>query len=93
MYQIIEVTGGNVTKSIRHELNEVISSPGTSGVFKAEDDYGTSYYYRGAVENNYVVFANMCWRVVRVVGDGSIKLTLYNYNPNSVANPCDTSQD
>ncbi len=93
MYQILEVTDGEVTRSIKHELDQVISAPGTSGLFKAEDDYGTSYYYRGAVENNYIVFANMCWRIVRVVGDGSIKLTLYNYNPNAVANPCDTSQD
>ena len=48
-----------------------------------EDDYGTSYYYRGAVENNYVSFAGMCWRIVRVAGDGSIKLTLYNYASSS----------
>ncbi len=46
----------------------------------AEDDYGTSYYFRGAVENNYVEYANMCWRIVRVTGDSSIKLVLYNYN-------------
>ncbi len=45
-----------------------------------EDDYGISYYFRGAVENNYVEYANMCWRIVRVTGDGSIKLVLYNYN-------------
>ena len=59
----------------------------------AVDDYGTSYYFRGAVENNYVVFANMCWRIVRIVGDGSVKLVLYNYNPNNVTNPCATSED
>ena len=47
-------------------------------MFLTPDDYGISYYYRGVVENNYVVFANMCWRIVRVTGDGSIKLTLYN---------------
>ena len=45
-----------------------------------EDDYGTSYYFRGAVTNNFVEYANMCWRIVRVTGDGSIKLVLYNYN-------------
>lgn len=45
-----------------------------------EDDYGTSYYFRGSVKNNYVEYANMCWRIVRVTGDGSIKLVLYNYN-------------
>jgi hypothetical protein len=55
-----------------------------------EDDYGMSYYFRGAVENNYVVFASMCWRIVRITGDGSIKLTLYNYNNDkeNTENPC-----
>ena len=45
-----------------------------------QDDYGTSYYFRGAVTNNFVEYANMCWRIVRITGDGSIKLVLYNYN-------------
>lgn len=45
-----------------------------------QDDYGTSYYFRGAVENNYVEYANMCWRIVRITGNGSIKMILYNYN-------------
>ena len=42
----------------------------------ATDDYGTSYYYRGNVIDNYVDFARMCWRAVRIAGDGSIKLIL-----------------
>ena len=46
----------------------------------AKDDYGTSYYFRGAVTNNFVEYANMCWRIVRVLGDASIKVVLYNYN-------------
>ena len=40
------------------------------------DDDGTSYYYRGSVMDNYVNFAEMCWRIVRIEGDGSIKLIL-----------------
>ena len=40
------------------------------------DDLGTSYYYRGNVEDNYVNFAGMCWRIVRIEGDGSTKLLL-----------------
>lgn len=43
-----------------------------------EDDYGASYYFRGNVQNNYVSFANMCWRIVRITGDGNVKLVLYN---------------
>ena len=42
----------------------------------AEDDYGTSYYYRGGVKDNYIEFNNMCWRIVRVEGDGSTKIIL-----------------
>ena len=35
------------------------------------DDYGTSYYYRGNIPNNYLIFANKCWRIVRITGNGS----------------------
>lgn len=44
------------------------------------DDEGITYYYRGAVNNNYVNFSGMCWRVVRIAGDGSIKLILEDGN-------------
>lgn len=47
-----------------------------SGVFSAEDDYGTSYYYRGSVENNYVDFAGKIWRIIRINGDGSVRIIL-----------------
>ena len=40
----------------------------------APDNYGTSYYYRGNVQNNYVYFANFYWRIVRINGDGSIRM-------------------
>ena len=59
----------------------------------AEDDYGTSYYFRGAVKNNYVKFANKCWRIVRVGGDGSVKLILHNNNTADVANPCSSANN
>ncbi len=47
-----------------------------SGLYKSTDDDGDSYYFRGNV-NNYVSFANQLWRVIRVNGDGTIRL-LYN---------------
>jgi len=40
------------------------------------DDYGISYYFRGDVEDNYVTFSNKCWRIVRIDGNGNIKLIL-----------------
>ncbi len=44
------------------------------GLFMAEDDDGASYYYRGAVKNNYVSFAGFTWRIIRQNGDGSFRL-------------------
>ena len=41
-----------------------------------EDNDGNSYYYRGNILNNYVNFAGMCWRIVRINGDGTTKLVL-----------------
>ena len=44
------------------------------GLFMAEDDEGESYYYRGAVKNNYVSFAGFIWRIIRRNGDGSVRM-------------------
>ena len=41
-----------------------------------QDNYGDTYYFRGGVLDNYVLFNNMCFRIVRINGDDSIKLTL-----------------
>ena len=46
----------------------------TDGLYMAEDDEGESYYYRGAVKNNYVSFAGFIWRIIRRNGDGSIRM-------------------
>ena len=70
------------------------ASPAKEAVLAgAVDDYGMSYYFRGNVTNNYVQFANKCWRIVRVTGDGSIKLVLHNDNVNNVTSPCASSNN
>ena len=54
---------------------------GTNGVYAAEDDLGTSYYFRGNVDNNYVYFAENWWQIIRINGDGTIRM-IYTGNPN-----------
>ena len=44
------------------------------GLYMAEDDEGESYYYRGAVKNNYVSFAGFIWRIIRRNGDGTVRM-------------------
>jgi len=46
----------------------------TDGLYMAADDEGESYYYRGAVKNNYVSFAGFTWRIIRRNGDGSVRM-------------------
>ena len=84
----------------KNEVKAPITTPGAAVstasealLASTEDDYGTSYYFRGAVTNNYVEFANKCWRIVRVGGDGSVKLILHNDNPTGAANPCDAANN
>ena len=84
----------------KNEVKTPITTPGAAIstadealLASAVDDYGTSYYFRGAVKNNYVQFANKCWRIVRVGGDGSVKLILHNDNATGVANPCDAANN
>ena len=49
-----------------------------------ESDTYPVYYYRGAVTNNNVVFANYCWKIVRTTETGGIKL-IYNGKPTNGA--------
>ena len=98
---VVSVVAGEYVPTLSEAIlanNEVkapITTPGAAIstadealLASAEDDYGTSYYFRGAVTNNYVEFANKCWRIVRVGGDGSVKLILHNDNTAKAANPC-----
>ncbi len=60
------------SQGVRTEFDEPATTD--EGVFEMEDDYGKSYYYRGAVTNNYVKFAGFYWRIIRVNGDGSLRI-------------------
>ncbi len=53
---------------------ELESDKSDRGLYAAEDDYGTTYYYRGSVKNNYVYFAGFYWQIIRINGDGSIRM-------------------
>ena len=77
--EVPPITGVELTEQIASEVNEGTPSFGSvsttdEGIYSAPDDYGTSYYFRGAVENNYVKFADKYWRIIRINGDGTIRL-------------------
>mgnify|MGYP007000690249 CR=1 FL=1 len=89
VYYVVSATSSSFTYKILGSNKNT-----TEALFaSAEDDYGTSYYFRGAVRNNYVEFANKCWRIVRITGNGSVKLILHNDNANKVSNPCSSANN
>ena len=58
---------------------ENVTTASDKGMYKKADDLGTSYYYRGAVDNNWVKFGkegdkDIYWRIIRINGDGSIRM-------------------
>ena len=87
------ILADNETRTPITTPGAAVSTADEALLASAEDDNGTSYYFRGAVTNNYVEFANKCWRIVRVGGDGSVKLILHNDNPTGAVNPCDSANN
>ena len=76
------VSGNNGVKVDNKTRTETSGQgDGTNGIYVSEDDFGTSYYFRGAVENNYVSFANYYWRIIRINGDGSIRMIYAGTSP------------
>ncbi len=65
-----------------HETTPDFTKTATTneGMYAAEDDLGISYYFRGAVDNNWVKFGkdssnnDIYWRIIRINGDGSIRM-------------------
>jgi len=62
-------------------IEEKIEFTGTAteadtGVYRAPDDYGTSYYFRGLEGslNNWVKFADSYWRIIRINGKGTVRM-------------------
>ena len=87
------IKNGNTVQIPTTTPGTEISADTEALLASTEDDYGTSYYFRGAVTNNFVEYANKCWRIVRVGGDGSVKLILHNDNTAGAANPCNSANN
>ena len=70
----LDTTGKCPTMNADGSVN-VTGVEATNGYLcKAKDAYGDSYYYRGNVTNNYVKFADKYWRIVRINGDGTVRV-------------------
>jgi hypothetical protein len=74
-----------VTSSSGISFSAISSDTNGKGIYEiasTKDDKYPIYYYRGAVEDNNVIFANFCWKIVRTTETGGVKL-IYNGTPSS----------
>lgn len=77
---ILASYGGKDNLEVVTDFNSI-----NDGLYKAADESGMSYYFRGKIDNNYLKFGkdkngkDMYWRIVRINGDESIKI-IYEYS-------------
>ena len=82
-YKLLMSEGGDSLDANLELINErsesvdytvAVKTAANSGMFKSEDNDGASFYYRGVVDNNWVSFGGFYWRIIRINGDGSIRM-------------------
>ena len=86
-YVLLKSTGASSVAEAKSQIESktapdfsVVTTASDKGMYSAQDDLGTSYYFRGAVNNNWVKFGkdssnkDIYWRIIRINGDGSIRM-------------------
>ena len=68
-----------------------VSTANGNGVNAYLENGQTVYYYRGEINDNNVIWANMCWKIVRTTATGGTKM-VYNGEPTSVVVDGETVQ-
>ena len=69
------------------DFSKTSQQDGTKGLYytSTNTERGqTVYYFRGAVENNYVYFAGFYWRIIRINEDGSVRLIYQGKTPDAM---------
>ena len=88
LYTLIK-TGATLDTDI--DFGQISSDTNGKGVYirsGTENDTYPIYYYRGEVYDNNVIFADMCFKIVRTTETGGVKL-IYNGLPSNGA--CDNT--
>ena len=72
-----------ITNSDKITYKVASSLKSEQGLYKTTDDFGSTYFFRGDVTNNNVYFGGFYWKVVRINGDGTIRLIYNGTTPNA----------
>ena len=61
----------------RNSFSSVLSTNTNGIIYQEQTSDGTTYYFAGDTDENWVSFAGYYWRIVRINEDGSIRM-IYN---------------
>ncbi len=67
------------------DFSKISSDANGKGIYELHttvNDKYPIYYYRGAVTDNNIIFANFCWKIIRTTETGGVKI-IYNGKPSS----------
>ena len=70
------------TIKTRNDFSTTLTDTTTGVIYKSlnstqYDDHGETYYFAGAPTDNWVKFGSFYWRIIRINGDGTIRM-IYN---------------
>ena len=81
LYNMIKLKTNGVDTNISFKVSSSeTNGDGVNTLSGTENNQYPVYYYRGAVEDNNIRFANFCWKMVRTTETGGVKL-IYNGIP------------
>ena len=61
----------------RNNFSTPVTTTTTGTIYQANDNDGITYYFAGNPTDNWVRFGGFYWRIIRINGDGTIRL-IYN---------------
>ena len=62
------------SKTAQASCSDTSTCEETNGLYAETTSKGTTYYFRGAVDNNWVSFGGFYWRIIRINEDGTLRL-------------------
>ena len=65
-------------------LTKVEGTNGKGDIYQTTDWEGTSYYFAGNPSNNWVQFGGFYWRIIRINGDGSVRMIYQGKSANAI---------
>ena len=80
LYRLIADSSIGLDTNVDFSKSPTDANSGVYTIASTKDDKYPVHYYRGNIDNNNVLFAGFCWKMVRTTSTGGVKL-IYNGVP------------